>query len=173
MKSIALIALAVALGLAWTGVALPADEVKDKAREAKQDAKEAARDAKEATKDAARDAKDAAKDAKDTVKDTTHSAIEKTKEKLSYAKDRVAAGQVRAAQEALKEKGFDPGPVDGVMGPKTRAAVREFQRKEGIAETGRLDLTTSSRLGSDRTAQTSGAASPATTEPRPAQTQKP
>ena len=26
----------------------------------------------------------------------------------------------------------DPGPVDGLMGPKTRAAVQDFQRKEGL-----------------------------------------
>lgn len=55
--------------------------------------------------------------------------------------------QVKAAQEALKEKGFDPGPADGMMGPRTRAALREFQKKEGIQTTGRLDAETMSKLG--------------------------
>ena len=36
---------------------------------------------------------------------------------------------VRAAQERLKSIGFDPGPVDGCYGPKTKAAVVSFQRK--------------------------------------------
>jgi hypothetical protein len=36
-----------------------------------------------------------------------------------------AAGDesVRQLQQALKDKGFDPGPVDGVMGPRTQAAM--------------------------------------------------
>ena len=30
-----------------------------------------------------------------------------------------ASGDVRSAQQALRDKGFDPGPIDGVMGPRT------------------------------------------------------
>ena len=40
--------------------------------------------------------------------------------------------QVMAAQEALKQKGFDPGPADGMMGPKTQAALKEFQKSEQL-----------------------------------------
>jgi peptidoglycan hydrolase-like protein with peptidoglycan-binding domain len=32
---------------------------------------------------------------------------------------------VTAMQTALKDKGHDPGPVDGIMGPRTRAALRD------------------------------------------------
>jgi peptidoglycan hydrolase-like protein with peptidoglycan-binding domain len=55
--------------------------------------------------------------------------------------------QVKAVQEALKEKGFDPGAIDGAMGPRTTAALREFQQAEGLRVTGRLDAGTRSRLG--------------------------
>ena len=34
---------------------------------------------------------------------------------------------LRAVQAALAARGFDPGPVDGLMGPRTTAAVRAFQ----------------------------------------------
>ncbi|MDP2358029.1 MAG: TIGR02594 family protein [Beijerinckiaceae bacterium] len=34
---------------------------------------------------------------------------------------------VRAIQTELKRCGFDPGPIDGAWGAKTRAAVRRFQ----------------------------------------------
>jgi localization factor PodJL len=46
---------------------------------------------------------------------------------------------VRIAQELLAERGFDPGPVDGLEGPKTIQAVRAFQRSIGAASTGRID----------------------------------
>jgi len=55
--------------------------------------------------------------------------------------------QVRAVQQALKDKGYDPGDIDGAMGPKTRAAIRDFQRKEGLNVTGRIDAATRERLG--------------------------
>lgn len=59
-----------------------------------------------------------------------------------------AAGQthVRAAQEKLKEKGFDPGPIDGVWGPRTAAAVSDFQRSENLKVTSRLDAETLGKL---------------------------
>ncbi len=35
--------------------------------------------------------------------------------------------EVEKLQESLKRIGFGPGPIDGVFGPKTEAAVRKFQ----------------------------------------------
>lgn len=55
--------------------------------------------------------------------------------------------EVRQAQTALQEKGFDPGPMDGVMGPRTRSALREFQRTNSLPVTGRLDSQTRAELG--------------------------
>jgi len=54
---------------------------------------------------------------------------------------------VREVQEALKAQGQDPGPIDGVMGPKTQEAIRAFQRSQNLTETGRLDEETSQKLG--------------------------
>ena len=34
---------------------------------------------------------------------------------------------VSALQTTLAEAGYDPGPVDGIYGPKTEAAVKAFQ----------------------------------------------
>lgn len=39
---------------------------------------------------------------------------------------------VRDLQTRLRELGFDPGPIDGVFGPRTAAAVRAFQESVGI-----------------------------------------
>lgn len=53
---------------------------------------------------------------------------------------------VRDAQRALRDLGYEPGPVDGVVGPRTRAALMRYQRSERIAVTGWLDPETMVRL---------------------------
>ena len=55
--------------------------------------------------------------------------------------------QVMGMQQALKDKGFDPGSVDGVMGPKTSSALRAYQKSENLTTTGRLDGDTRAKLG--------------------------
>jgi len=57
-----------------------------------------------------------------------------------------AGDLVRKAQETLVEMGFNPGPVDGLWGPKTRGAVTKFQEKEGLSVSGRLDDSTKKRM---------------------------
>ena len=41
-------------------------------------------------------------------------------------------------QRGLASLKFDPGPVDGAFGPKTREAIRYWQKAKGYEETGRL-----------------------------------
>ncbi len=53
---------------------------------------------------------------------------------------------VQDAQRRLHQQGYDPGPLDGVMGEHTRAALRQFQRHEGLTVTGNLDPKTKARL---------------------------
>ena len=93
---------------------------------------------------------------------------------LAQGMGRTAAGdeKVKAAQQALKDKGHDPGTVDGRMGPKTEAALREFQKAQGMESTGELDNKTTDALGmngkstsSAGASSTAGSASPATTKP--------
>ena len=54
---------------------------------------------------------------------------------------------VEAIQQALTEKGFDPGKVDGAMGWRTRGALRVFQRSVGLPDSGRVDSATLAALG--------------------------
>ena len=46
--------------------------------------------------------------------------------------------RVANVQRLLAELGYDPGPADGVMGPRTRAAIRAFQTTVGLPADGRL-----------------------------------
>ena len=54
---------------------------------------------------------------------------------------------VELMQQALKENGIEPGPVDGIMGPQTVAALKAYQEREKLAVTGRPDAETLGRLG--------------------------
>ena len=46
---------------------------------------------------------------------------------------------VRNVQAILNKSGFDAGVADGVMGNKTRTAIKAFQAAEGLPETGEID----------------------------------
>src|SRR5438105_10551543 len=155
MRKFIVAACAIALAFAWSGVpAFAADEsVKDKAKDKMDTAKEKVGNAWDKTKEKAVEAKD------------------KVKEKVSGKKDKggqPTAGKddVRTAQQALQDKGFNPGPIDGIMGPRTKAALSDFQTKENMKVTGSLDKETKAKLmtasGSSSTSTTSSTSSTTT-----------
>jgi len=57
-------------------------------------------------------------------------------------------GVVTRIQSALAGKGFDPGPVDGVLGPQTMAAVDRFQQANNLSS-GQLTIETVKALGAE------------------------
>jgi peptidoglycan hydrolase-like protein with peptidoglycan-binding domain len=109
----------------------------------------------------------------DTAGGKMDRAWDKTKAKAREAKDKVTGddrttagamnGDVRSAQMALKDKGHDPGPIDGMMGPRTSAAIKEFQQKENLNPTGRLDAETKAKLNLAASSSRSSASPSATT----------
>ena len=42
-------------------------------------------------------------------------------------------------QRELKQQGFDPGPLDGAIGPRTRAAIIQFEKVHGLKADGAPD----------------------------------
>lgn len=50
------------------------------------------------------------------------------------------------AQRALAKLGFDPGPIDNVLGPKTQAAIVKFQQARGLTADGWLGGETQTKL---------------------------
>src|SRR5262249_6038167 len=55
--------------------------------------------------------------------------------------------QIRQIQIALNAKGFNIGRPDGRLGPRTIRALSEFQRRQGLEVSGRLDSRTVAALG--------------------------
>jgi len=54
---------------------------------------------------------------------------------------------IRMLQHSLIQGGYAVDAADGVWGPKTSAAVREFQRMKGLKQTGQADAATLEALG--------------------------
>jgi len=57
----------------------------------------------------------------------------------SYSYQTSAAGADTAVQIALWRRGYYRGPIDGVIGPASRAAIRSFQAGNRIPVTGTVD----------------------------------
>jgi hypothetical protein len=56
---------------------------------------------------------------------------------------------VASVQLRLNALGYDAGPVDGLMGPRTARAIGGFQRDNGLAETGEIDEALYRRVGGE------------------------
>jgi len=59
-----------------------------------------------------------------------------------------SAEVVAKVQQALSKLGFEVGTADGVMGPKTRDAIRAFERATGMSESGAINPRLLAVLGS-------------------------
>ena len=53
---------------------------------------------------------------------------------------------IAECQQALKDQGFDPGPIDNLGGHLTQAAILKFQAARGLPSTGKLDQQTVNAL---------------------------
>ncbi|MCM8800119.1 MAG: peptidoglycan-binding protein [Candidatus Omnitrophica bacterium] len=63
---------------------------------------------------------------------------EKTETIKTYPIEAKSKPTVYQIQIALKNAGFDPGPIDGRMGRKTKEAIRAFQRANGLTPDGKV-----------------------------------
>jgi hypothetical protein len=50
-------------------------------------------------------------------------------------------------EQALQDKGFEPGSVDGVIDSQTQSAISQFQRDNNLPATGMVDQQTAKQLG--------------------------
>jgi hypothetical protein len=59
----------------------------------------------------------------------------------------VSSDDVKEAQADLARLGYSVGPVDGVIGPRTRSAIADFQSDTGLPPSGILTAATATALG--------------------------
>jgi Putative peptidoglycan-binding domain-containing protein len=58
-----------------------------------------------------------------------------------------AGSKVKTLQARLEVEGYDPGPIDGIFGARTAAAVKSFQEYKGLKADGAVDEITWKTLG--------------------------
>ena len=141
------------------------DKMENKAERAK-DKAERAKDKTESKTESAMDkVKEKAHDAKEKIVETKDKVVDKVKGKKNKVAAKSEETNVRAAQQALRDQGYNPGPIDGVMGPRTSAAVRDYQTKQGLTASGQLDDATMDKLGVRGASSASPTTEPQTTAP--------
>ncbi len=56
---------------------------------------------------------------------------------ITWSNPQRRSSLVADTQGSLAQLGYDPGPADGLMGPRTEAAIREYQLDHGLLVDGR------------------------------------
>lgn len=69
---------------------------------------------------------------------------------MPYLKIGSRGSDVAEIQYFLQEWGYNPGPTDGIFGPKTDQAVRRFQNDHGLVVDGIVGPVTYQALRSDK-----------------------
>lgn len=62
--------------------------------------------------------------------------------------------EIRQIQQQLQQQGYDVGQVDGLWGPQSQQALRQWQDDQGFEPTGRIDQRTLAELGVEPESQT-------------------
>lgn len=65
---------------------------------------------------------------------------------LDYKTKVISVDAIKETQKVLKACGFDSGPIDGKMGPKTKRAIIEFQTAKGLTPNGEINSETLAEL---------------------------
>jgi hypothetical protein len=56
-------------------------------------------------------------------------------------------GKSKEIEQALQDRGLQPGEVDGVIDAQARSAISQFQRNNNLPATGTVDAQTAKQLG--------------------------
>lgn len=74
--------------------------------------------------------------------------LQRPKQNVDLVTPFSAPEDVAEVQRMLKMAGFDPGKIDGKFGKRTRAAVMEFQKANGLKVDGKVGMRTLGKLNS-------------------------
>lgn len=75
-----------------------------------------------------------------------HHADGSTEVQPDFKSVKVSSNDILDAQKKLNDQGYNTGTPDGKIGPRTRAAIRKYQKDKNLTVTGKLDESTLSHL---------------------------
>lgn len=75
---------------------------------------------------------------------------------------------IKETQQMLLSSGYNPGPADGLMGKRTRAAIKAFQKANNIPITGKVSADLHRQLSRNSTRKASAETKNSTSEERKA-----
>jgi peptidoglycan hydrolase-like protein with peptidoglycan-binding domain len=85
----------------------------------------------------------------ETVQKTSSQETQKTPLKTVHDAPTDKKQLVTAVQTMLSEKGYDPGPIDGLVGPSTNSALKSFQSARGLPFTAGITKESYVQLAND------------------------
>lgn len=100
---------------------------------------------------------DARKDRANDEKESADNNRKAEGESSEGSQETATVRDTETAQIRLAAFGYQPGPIDGEYGPKTKAAVERFQQTHGIERSGKLDEPTMDQLFSGDVERYAGA----------------
>ncbi|HWI28139.1 MAG TPA: peptidoglycan-binding domain-containing protein [Stellaceae bacterium] len=68
--------------------------------------------------------------------------------------------EIKQAQQKLQSEGLYNGQIDGIDGHETQQALKQFQQKNKLHQTGQLDEQTEAKLGLNEATEGSGGSQP-------------
>ena len=81
--------------------------------------------------------KDQGKDQGKDQDSSDHTAAHKASSADSSQASAERSQLTKSVQSGLAKLGYDPGPADGVLGPKTRDAIREYEQRNSLPVDGK------------------------------------
>lgn len=82
------------------------------------------------------------------IEDLQTSLVKQQKTSTTMVGEVKSRPSVKQIQTALSNAGYNPGPIDGKIGKRTRQAIRDFQKDKGLMVDGRVGKQTWSALRS-------------------------
>lgn len=131
----------------------PIESISDMLEEARETADEATVDSMLGIIDSGADATE---NLSEETQETIFEVIETTEEPQALVSDLIdnatdvvpaTSDIIRGVQQGLTDAGFNPGPADGMSGPRTVAAINDFQNQNNLAGGGQLTKETLRALG--------------------------
>lgn len=68
---------------------------------------------------------------------------------MHFSFQQLPLDEAKRVEIALRDQGYDPGVVDGVLGPEARRALERLQHRLGLIPSARADVATLDALGLD------------------------